>query len=108
MASSKHSILIRHAKSSFLAMTSATIFSCASLDYGIEKNSFPQQPPTPYDVDASTKILYLARGRRFKTKSKPIPLFCIRIRYHNFKPIFAIGGSTISSAYLAPDIALVR
>ena len=108
MASSKHNMDTRQARSSFLAMISASMFSLDRLDYDMQKNRFPQHPPIPYEVDASTKILNFERGSRFRTKSKLIPLFCFKIRYHTFKPIFAWDGNTISSVGFAPDIAFVR
>ena len=89
-------------------MVSSATFSSPINDYGMEKKRCPQQPPMPYDVEASTKMSYSVLARRFNTKSKPIPLFLVRIRAYITSPILADRGNSTSCSGFAPTMAEVR
>ena len=81
--SPKQNRAITHASSSCLAIISLS--APARSDHGIEKNFSPQQPPTPYVVDASTKMFECAWGILLRMKSIEIPLFLFNIHSHIFK-----------------------
>ena len=95
----------RHANSSFLEISSA--WNAVSCGYENRKYWFPQHPPTPHSVDASTKMSSGHLGRFPRMKSNVTPLLAIRMFSHIRRADFITSGIVPTSCLVRPRIAMV-